>query len=264
MLRKLISHEWKATYKMMVILNVYLVIITLLGHLMLSLHILDNPSEAMSAIIALLICGYVLSLFSVSIAATIYIISRFYKNLYTDEGYLMHTLPVKPWELILSKGILAFLWFLVTSTIITGSALLLISSAASDFVLSDIWNEIASAGAKYLNLTPGAIIFLAVSFILISTVQGTFMFYASVSLGQLFKTHKILGSIVFYVIIYSIIQFFSTIIMIATGLTGEIAEANAIPYFWGIVGTTYGLTILTCVIFWFITEYMTRKKLNLD
>lgn len=264
MLGKLISHEWKATFKMMTILNIYLVIITLIGHLMLSLHILDNPSEAMTGIITLLICGYVLSLFSVSIAATLYIVSRFYKNLYTDEGYLMHTLPVKPWELIISKSVLAFFWFLVTSTIITGSALLLISGAASDFVLSDLWHELTTAAARYLNLTPGAIIFLLVSFILISTVQGTFMFYASISLGQLFKTHKILGSIVFYFIIYSVIQFFSTIIMIATGLTGNVGEADAIPYFWGIVGITYGLTIFTCVIFWFITEYMTRKKLNLD
>ena len=264
MLGKLISHEWKATYKMMAILNIYLIVITLIGHLMLSLHILDNPSEAMAAIITLLIAGYILSLISVSIAATIYLISRFYKNLYTDEGYLMHTLPVKPWELILSKGVIAFFWFLVTSVIISGSALLLISSAASDFELIDMWNEATGAAAKYLNLTPGAIIFLLVTFILISTVQGTFMFYASVSLGQLFKTHKLLGSIIFYVIIYSVIQFFSTIIMIATGLTGEVAEAETITYFWGLVGMTYSLTIISCVVFWFITEHMTRKKLNLD
>lgn len=33
----------------------------------------------------------------------IVIIQRFYKGLLCDEGYLMFTLPVKPWQLIATK-----------------------------------------------------------------------------------------------------------------------------------------------------------------
>ena len=35
------------------------------------------------------------------------VIMRFYKGLLRDEGYLMHTLPVKTWQLITAKGIVA-------------------------------------------------------------------------------------------------------------------------------------------------------------
>ena len=46
---------------------------------------------------------------------SIYIAVRFYKNLYTDEGYLMHTLPVTPRQLLVSKLTVGSLWsFLVT------------------------------------------------------------------------------------------------------------------------------------------------------
>ena len=48
------------------------------------------------------------AIFIAMIVITIFIVvMRFYKGLLGDEGYLMHTLPVKPWQLITSKGIVA-------------------------------------------------------------------------------------------------------------------------------------------------------------
>ncbi len=39
-------------------------------------------------------------------------IQRFNKNLLSDEGYLMHTLPVKPWKHIASKLLASMLWMI--------------------------------------------------------------------------------------------------------------------------------------------------------
>ena len=43
---------------------------------------------------------------ALSVLTLIVIIQRFYKGLLCDEGYLMFTLPVKPWMLILQKVLL--------------------------------------------------------------------------------------------------------------------------------------------------------------
>ncbi len=42
------------------------------------------------------------------------IVLRFHKNLYSNEGYLMFTLPVKPQMLLASKTIVAFSWIIIS------------------------------------------------------------------------------------------------------------------------------------------------------
>ena len=37
------------------------------------------------------------------VIAVIFVVSRFSKGLLGNEGYLMHTLPVRPWQLVASK-----------------------------------------------------------------------------------------------------------------------------------------------------------------
>ena len=48
------------------------------------------------------------AIFIAMIVITVFIVlMRFYRGLLGDEGYLMHTLPVKPWQLITSMCIFA-------------------------------------------------------------------------------------------------------------------------------------------------------------
>ena len=45
--------------------------------------------------------------FTMVILSAVFVLTRFYKGLLGDEGYLMHTLPVHSWQLVLSKLICA-------------------------------------------------------------------------------------------------------------------------------------------------------------
>ncbi|MBO5879521.1 MAG: hypothetical protein J6Q68_03105 [Clostridia bacterium] len=58
----------------------------------------------------LLFLGSFLIVSSSLIVTTILVHVRFFKNLYTDQGYLTFTLPVKRSELLLSKTINSFFW----------------------------------------------------------------------------------------------------------------------------------------------------------
>ena len=52
------------------------------------------------------------------------ILQRFYKNLLSGEGYLMHTLPVRPWQHIASKLIAAVVWTVLSFFVVCVSCLL--------------------------------------------------------------------------------------------------------------------------------------------
>lgn len=89
MLRKLIKYEFRATARVM--LPLYLVTIVL----------------------ALLTRGASLWLeLATFIVAVVLAVFRFRKNLLTDEGYVMFTLPVSPHSLVCSKLIVSTVWFL--------------------------------------------------------------------------------------------------------------------------------------------------------
>ena len=56
---------------------------------------------------------YVLFIFAIVVATYVYLAIRFQKNLFSDEGYLTHTLPVSPTKLIWSKMLVAWAWIAI-------------------------------------------------------------------------------------------------------------------------------------------------------
>ncbi len=49
---------------------------------------------------------------SIVIVVVGFTVTRFYKNVMRDEGYLTHTLPVPTWQILVSKLIVSYIWFL--------------------------------------------------------------------------------------------------------------------------------------------------------
>ena len=101
MLGKLIKHEWKSTYKMGCLMLVVIALITVFGWLAFQTPMWKSLSRNDFSFGWLDIFGfltlmmYVLLLVGVNFGILIYLGVRFYKTMYTDEGYLTHTLPVE-------------------------------------------------------------------------------------------------------------------------------------------------------------------------
>ena len=55
------------------------------------------------------------------VMSLVVMIQRFYKNVLGDEGYLTLTLPVNVHEILWSKLIVSFVWFLATGLIAIAS-----------------------------------------------------------------------------------------------------------------------------------------------
>ena len=206
MLGKLLKQEFRATGRIMLPVFGALVILSVLGNF--SILMMDRgvtDSLILKILFGLLTAGFVIAIFGVMLVTLVLMVTRFYRNLLKDEGYLMHTLPVSVHGLVWSKMIVSLVWFVVSALVI---ALILFLTALfqSGHSLSDIqlyfpsWAQIKAMlqGAGVLsNLISLGL--LAVVVCLLAFFAGCLHFYAAMAMGHMFNRDKILLSIVFYV-----------------------------------------------------------------
>ena len=102
---KLIKYELRSVIRQMGVLwaapPVMALIFMLIDKFYMQSEAFETGKSALGSTLQV-ISGFVYAgVFIALIVATVLIIlQRFYKGLLRDEGYLMHTLPVKPWQLI--------------------------------------------------------------------------------------------------------------------------------------------------------------------
>ena len=113
MLKKLFKYDFNSIKGIWWIIAIALPVISLFGAIAFRIFLerLSGGSVGFFGIIGILI--FLLSLlvlFGSSAVTSIFVYYRFYKNLYTDEGYLTFTLPVKRSRILLSKTLNAIFW----------------------------------------------------------------------------------------------------------------------------------------------------------
>ncbi|NLL78685.1 MAG: hypothetical protein GX234_02550 [Clostridiales bacterium] len=273
MLGKLTKFEFRAVNKVLLLINSFTVLLTLIGCLTFASPLWEFESDytiflAMSSVII-----YYVAILAISLFTYVYLAVRFYKNLYTDEGYLMHTLPVTPRELILSKAITAFCWELITVLLICFSVCAILGSAYLKFGMEslgdirDIFNELNKFSIEVYNMGLSPLTIYMIVAIIVGSFSGIFTIYASISLGQLFHRHKVLGSILAYIGFYFIIQIITMLTQIPywTNLfTSDYIDESMGSYMTYELSVTIIISAITAVVCYIITEMMMRKKLNLD
>lgn len=279
MLGKLIKHEWLSTWKVPTALCIYLGIFTILGCISFLSPMWESDNFIIGLIAMLSIILYILSLFAITITVFVYFVVRFYKSMYSNEGYLTHSLPAKPWEHIFSKGLTFFIWMAITAIALTASVLLLILTALSTVdgtTIYMIWNsfqyevlpEMNNVWQEAFGMSVSAYTFVILISCIISSVYAILMIYLSISIGQLFNKHKLMASFVAYAVINCIIQLITSLlqlpifrIILEDTLTAETTMPNMFRY---MLLSGLALSVVLAIVYAFVTEYITRKKLNLD
>ena len=108
-----------------------------------SLESASATGETVAAVAMMVFVSIMIAMFVITL---IFVIQRFYKGLLGDEGYLMHTLPVRPWALIGSKLVCAVV-LTVASTLVAVAAILIIVSPVIDLgeffhVIRWLWDAV--------------------------------------------------------------------------------------------------------------------------
>lgn len=140
------------------------------------------------------------------------VIRRFYSGLLKREGYLMFTLPVKPWQLVLSKALVAcivcMLSFLVAffsiGCYVGGNFFVALIELPGELLNAFIKSFIDDA-VLTVNGTLMVIEVLALG--LVAFLGCIVHFYLAMALGQLAKHHKVAFSVVAYVVLGTVMNF---------------------------------------------------------
>ena len=209
---------------------------------------------------------YIAVLVAMFIITLLFIIQRFYKGVLGGEGYLMNTLPVRPWQLVTSKLICAVVLLLVSTAVAALSVFLMFPISLQDILridFSTLWERLMEVFPSFP--------LLVVEFILCSlagTIASVTQLYFAMALGNLFGKNRLLGSIVSYVGISMVLNILSTVVttilsMSATYYYKLWAETPAVT-FHAFLWFAIIASILLSVVFFFGTTYILKNKLNLE
>ncbi len=275
MLKKLIKYEWKDTRRLLLPINLAIIALTLVGCAMLSTSIFDSKEALIFSIPLLLL--YVLSIMAFSSVTIIYIYVRFYKNLYTAEGYMMHTLPVTPMQLFHSKLIVGCCWFGLNSLLTTLSVMAL--GFAAGFHQASINMNFDTVN---LNLDPSisfadifgyplpTFLLWMLALLVLGAFSSILMGYVSVLLGQQMERNKLAASIAFYFGIYMVIQVITSVAMmvlefIALNDTANESFTATMSDTFRMVFPLMGIIYFAVgIVFYIICRLLMNRKVNLD
>lgn len=275
MLGKLIKYDMKALNRFLIIIHGFLIFAALLVRFFLTGRVLaGTPKDG--TLLGLSFLLFFLIIMGVSFGTFIVIAVRFYKNLFSDEGYLTRTLPVTSGQHLLSKTIAGSIWGSLDMVLLLVSFYIV---AATPFVVSSfnsnkdlILREFGFTG-KYAGVSMGTILAGLVLFLIFSAISSVITIYASVVFGQLFSGHRILGSVVSYFALTTAISVISFAVMAVYGMFSESllmaksgaapADFNFIAYMIDILKITVILTLLIDVILYIVSYYIMKKKINL-
>lgn len=274
MLGKLLKHEWQATWKVPTLLIGLNLFCSLAAGASFALPIWESDWVGLPISGVMVMMMFYFAMIGSSLGITIYMAVRYYKNMYTDEGYLTHTLPVSARQLLLTKVINMSIWSLLSVvSILVGMAafiaMLFLFIVPDGVSLGEIFTELLMALDEPEMAGWQLFMLIMILFFFISAFSGTMMIVGAINIGQLVRKHRILGSVGAYFAIYTVVQIVSTIIMFpmmfGMAFTMEnMDEMSVFDIYNPLYGSIMVVFLVVAVALYFVSEYLLRKKLELE
>ncbi len=271
MLGKLLKHDFTATWKVPVALDAVLIVLGILTAFTVQNIQHVNESFGMGLFMFSFIGMFYIGIIAANIITLIYLVIRYYRSLYTSEGYLTFTLPVKSDMIVHSKVITGAVWVFL-SYICTFLALLIAGTGffrAADIPMDKIREGFEEIN-KVMGFTDPGFIAIIVFAILITPIAGILCMYFSVSIGQLWQSHKILGSVLCIIALYIVNQFVSQFALLGSGFWQMMSSSPAdIDMSFGHIykNMMMIITVITAlegIVYYVVCLMINRKKVNLD
>lgn len=291
MLKKLIKYEWAATYKVCVVIMIVVAAMTLIGVLGMVVpfnSMMDDGNTQKDSAMAVFsgmmfmmtLLVYIFSLMGASLGTQIYLGINFYRSMYTDQGYITHTLPVTPKQLLISKTLVSGIWTLIMGIVsiisvivlmisyfyvmlkLSGMSGLDIQRGLDEF--KDIYREMYS---QELFLSQIHAIISTILAVLVTPFSNIMILFGSLTIGQLSRKYKAfmgiltyLGCLLVNMFLTQIFQFIFTYgaLFLNRG-TGEF-YVNTGGSYDGTLLASLVLSVPLCI----FSHHILKNKLNLD
>ena len=269
MVKKLFKHEFFAYARVMAIVYGILLTIATATRIILIFESNTTAHQIVSSF-SLIVYGFsAVAAFLFSFAMGII---RFYKNLFTAEGYLSFTLPVTAGQHIAVKAVTAVSIDWITLIMVALSACIVTPGE----VLTEIWRTLIGIPADLYEVIGIHCLLVGGEFVILllaASFSSIMLYYTFISIGQLSKKNRILAAVGAYFVFYIISQVVSTVLTIllsAVAMSGIFADiaywiylhpiASVHIFMWGAIL----LTTVFVLIEFFVIRWIITKKLNLE
>lgn len=266
MLGKLLKHEISYYVKrffpfaiIMLVISLILCLCRIIGDIDMEESLISmTASDMFSVFVMLLLMGYMILLYIVMACPYFMGISRFHKNMFTDEGYLTNTLPVKSWEHIVSKLIgtiscyviakitLYLSVFFISGEVVGIQNLISIDSLFFDQIFERIENDFIIFIISEIN---GIITFIA--FILLC--------YMVEAIRNRLNSNKGFAYFIVFAAIFAHMMIYAIIVGYVSAMQEDVATPPSLMF---IISVIY--YIIISLLMFFITNHIIGKKLNLE
>lgn len=270
MVKKLFKHEFLSYARAMGI--VYGILLTMAAATRI-IYLFESDTDAYYIIRSFSNTTYFVSAAAAFGFAFVMGIVRFYKNMFTAEGYLTHTLPVTAGQHILVKAVTAVSVNWLSAIVVLLSVFIAIPYKEMAETLDGflyIFDQFLAQDSIQV------ILFGLEYFILLalSSFSSVMLYYACISLGQLSRKNRILAAVGVYFAYYILTQIASTILTIfLTTLAAMSAYMYDLLFWVGEHPTETSHTIMWIIIVftflfvaveYFVIRWVLTKKLNLE
>ena len=278
MFSKLIKYDLKYTFKywwIMALSSVGLSVIGGIGVRILNSDIQNDEATLayFFSVIALLLS--VLGLSAFMLATLIFVYMRYYKNFFTDEGYLTFTLPVKRIELLNSKILSAFLTNAATSAVIALDVAIIFIIGVDPKILLHAFDGINDlAGILFGNgaeRIPSVILYpiTAIALAMLTSLFSILAIFACITFASVItKKNKVLAAIGIYYLGSGILSVAGQVLAIfgAAAIAG-LSEIISKDLIWVVILLGLWLAVafiaIICLLLYLAIYRMLDKKLNL-
>lgn len=277
MVKKLFKHE--IAYYMRSMLPVYCILgaIAVFGRI---IQFFEADNTVYNTVNIIAILSYVVAIIAVMAMSYVFTITRFYRHLFTSEGYLSFTLPVTPTQHILTKlttavitHVASLIVVLISACIITAGDVLIEVCRAIFYVLDKMPALLA---AEFQDTTAAQwkanlwLFFIEFILLLIAAViYQMLLFYGCITVGQTFHKNRILAAVGVYFGYYLATQAVGTVLVIVSQFLpweslGELfVEAPILCIHWVMWGAIM-LNLVLSVALFVVSHSIIRHKLNLE
>ena len=203
-------------------------------------------------------------------------IIRFYKNLFTSEGYLSFTLPVTTSQHIWVKAVSVVCMEVLTFLVVLLSGCVLTSGE----MLVELWKAmvyLVDLFCKVLGIHGPILIAEYVILLVVTLFASVLLHYTFISIGQLFRKNRILATVGVYFVYYILSQMLSTAFYVFFSLFSLTPAFEKFFLWYDYLFTTHPYATLHSILwiaivvqaitvlveFW-VVKLIITKKLNLE
>ncbi len=278
MLIKLIKYDIRADYKKYAITAAALILISIVVRFAdVKFGSLDDSSDW--KVLFRVLVGVFITLCGAAVLLTfIFSVVRYQKKMYSDEGYLLNTIPANPMLHILSSLITEYIWSIAIAAV--DVVALIISAGGLDF-----WRGFLMPIRCVIEIDPAFAIYL-LTFLLIFPGAMTLTLIFVVNFGYLFRSHRVLAGIGGYVGLMIISNILSSVVYMISGksnfnaatmkilsdnpdyITSDESYQIVMRELAKLTSGTYISTLIVSVIFFaaifIVSSYILKKRFNID